>query len=92
MNKYPFLRIEDLIDQLQGEAIFSKIDLRSRYHQLKIKIGNISNTPFRTRYGHYKFFSFAIHELDEPDFHDFLDRLFIAFIDSFKDHTENLEE
>ena len=54
-NKYPLPRIDNLLDQLQEMAVFSTIDLRSRYHQLRIKPGDISKTTFRTCYGHYKF-------------------------------------
>ena len=54
-NKYPLPRIDDLFDQLQGARVFSKIDLRSGYHQLKVKPENIDKTVFRTRYGHYEF-------------------------------------
>jgi hypothetical protein len=52
-NKYPLPRIDDLFDQLQGARVFSKIDLQSRYHQVRIKEGDIPKTTFRTRYGHY---------------------------------------
>ncbi|GJW55378.1 putative reverse transcriptase domain-containing protein [Tanacetum coccineum] len=54
-NRYPLPRIDDLFDQLQGSSVYSKIDLRSRYHQLHIKEEGIPTTVFRTRYGHFKF-------------------------------------
>ena len=54
-NKYPLPRIDDLFDQLKGAKVFSKIDLRSEYHQLKIKEGDIPKSLFKTRYGNYEF-------------------------------------
>nr|GFA64678.1 putative reverse transcriptase domain-containing protein [Tanacetum cinerariifolium] len=54
-NCYPLPRINDLFDQLQGSSIYSKIDLRSGNHQLRVREKDISKTAFRTRYGHYKF-------------------------------------
>ncbi|GJS81036.1 putative reverse transcriptase domain-containing protein [Tanacetum coccineum] len=54
-NRYPLSRIDDLFDQLQGSSIYSKIDLRSGYHQLRVREQDIPKTAFRTRYGHYKF-------------------------------------
>ncbi|GJT72178.1 putative reverse transcriptase domain-containing protein [Tanacetum coccineum] len=54
-NRYPLLRIDDLFDQLQGSSIYSKIDLRSGYHQLRVREQDISKKAFRTRYGHYEF-------------------------------------
>jgi hypothetical protein len=54
-NKYHLPRIDDLFDQLKGARIFSMIDLRSNYHQVRIKEEYISKTTFRTKYGHYEF-------------------------------------
>ncbi|GJR94294.1 putative reverse transcriptase domain-containing protein [Tanacetum coccineum] len=54
-NRYPLLRINDLFDQLQGSSIYSKIDLRSGYHQLRVREQDIKKTAFQTRYGHYEF-------------------------------------
>nr|GEX29062.1 hypothetical protein [Tanacetum cinerariifolium] len=54
-NRYPLPRIDDLFDQLQGSRVYSKIDLRSDYHQLKVREKDIPKTAFKTRYGHYEF-------------------------------------
>jgi hypothetical protein len=54
-NKYPLPHIEDLFDQMRGARVFSKIDLRSGYHQMKIRPSNIPKTSFSTRYGLYEF-------------------------------------
>nr|GEU85420.1 putative reverse transcriptase domain-containing protein [Tanacetum cinerariifolium] len=54
-NRYPLLRIDDLFDQLQGSSVYSKIDLRSSYHQVCVQEKDILITAFKTRYGHYEF-------------------------------------
>nr|GFC68822.1 putative reverse transcriptase domain-containing protein [Tanacetum cinerariifolium] len=54
-NRYPLPRIDDLFDQLQGSRVYSKIDLRHGYHQLRVCEDDIPKTAFRTRHGHYEF-------------------------------------
>ncbi|KAJ4950710.1 hypothetical protein NE237_027542 [Protea cynaroides] len=75
-NRYPLPRIDDLFDQLQGAKVFSKIDLRSRYHQLKIKAGDIRRS-LRTRYGHYEFLVMSFGLTNAPaSFMELMNRVF----------------
>ncbi|WVZ93757.1 hypothetical protein U9M48_039714, partial [Paspalum notatum var. saurae] len=89
-NKYPLPRIDDLFDQLQGACVFSKIDLRSRYHQLKIRPSDIPKTAFTTKYGLYEYtvMSFGLTnthayfmQLMNSVFMDYLEKFVVVFID-----------
>ncbi|GJY30361.1 putative reverse transcriptase domain-containing protein [Tanacetum coccineum] len=100
-NRYPLLRIDDLFDQLQGSRVYSKIDLRSGYHQLRVRKEDISKTEFRTRYGHYGFqvmpfgltnapavFMDLINRVCKP----YLDRFMIVFIDDILIYSKRKKE
>ena len=76
-NRYPLPRIDDLFDQLKNVVIFSKIDLRSRYHQLKIKESDVSKTTFRTTYRYYEFLVMPFGLTNVPvAFMDLMNRMF----------------
>ncbi|GJR22710.1 putative reverse transcriptase domain-containing protein [Tanacetum coccineum] len=100
-NRYPLPRIDDLFDQLQGSSVYSKIDLRSGYHQLRVRDENIPKNAFRTRYEHYDFqvmpfgltsacavFIDLMNRVCKP----YLDKFVIVFIDDILIYSHNEEE
>jgi hypothetical protein len=100
-NKYPLPRVNDIFDQLHGSQVFSKIDLRSGYHQLKIKEEDIQKTTFRTRYGHYEFLVMPFGLTNAPavfmdmmnrTFREFVDWCVVVFIDDILVYSKSREE
>jgi hypothetical protein len=100
-NKYPLPRIEDLFDQLRGANMFSKIDLRSGYHQLRIRPSDIPKIAFITKYGLYKFTVMYFGLTNAPAFFmnmmnsvfmDYLDKFVVVFIDGVLIYSQSEEE
>jgi hypothetical protein len=100
-NKYHFPRIDDLFDQLKGARIFSKIELRSEYHQVRIKEEDINKTTFMTRYGHYEFTIVPFGLSNAPIvfmclmngvFKEYLDKFVIVFLDDILIYSKSEEE
>jgi hypothetical protein len=83
-NKYPLPRINDLFDEVGGANIFSKLDLRSSCHEVRIKHEDISKTTFRTRYGHYKFVVIPFGLANVPTtFMCLMNNIFSQYMDKF---------
>ena len=100
-NRYPLPRIDDLFDQLHGAMVFSKIDLRSGYHQVQIKDEDIFKTAFKTRYRHYEFvvMPFGLTNalvifmcLINNVMHKYLDKFVVVFIDDILIYSNYEEE
>ncbi|GJX94783.1 putative reverse transcriptase domain-containing protein [Tanacetum coccineum] len=100
-NRYPLPRIDDLFGQLQGSSVYSKIDLRSGYHQLRVNDDDIPKTAFRMRYRHYEFHVMPFGLTNAPAmFMDlmnhvckpYLDKFVIVFIDDILIYSHNKEE
>ena len=99
-NKYLMSRINDLFDQLQSATVFSKIDLKSGYHQLRIRESHIEKATFRTRYGHCEFLVMpfgltnaptAFTDLMNRVFKPYLDRFVVVFVDDVLVYSPDLE-
>jgi hypothetical protein len=100
-NKYPPPRIEDLFDQMKGASVFSKIDLRSGYHQLKIRESDIPKTAFHTWYGLYEYIVMSFGLTNAPAyfmylmnkvFMEYLDRFIVVFIDDILIFSKTMKE
>jgi hypothetical protein len=100
-NKYPLRRIDDLFDQLKGAKYFSKVDLRSGYHQLKIRESDIPKTAFVTCYRHYEFTVMSFGLTNAPTyfmnlmnkvFMEELDKFAIVFVDDILVYSKSVEE
>jgi hypothetical protein len=100
-NQYPLPRIDDLFDQMKGATVFSKIDLRSGYHQLRIKEDDVPKTAFKTRFGLYEFTVLPFGLTNAPGlfmslmngvFREYLDKFVQVFIDDMLIYSRTMEE
>jgi hypothetical protein len=100
-NKYTLPRIEDMFDQLRGVSVFSKIDLRSGYYQLRIRPSDIPKTTFVTKYVLYEYTVMSFGLTNAPAFFmylmnsvfmDYLDKFVVVFIDDILIYSQSVEE
>jgi len=83
-NKYSLPRIDDLLNQFKGARVFSKIDLRSGYHQILVRSEDVQKTTFRSRYGHYEYVVMPFRVTNTPVvFMDYINRIFRPWLDKF---------
>ena len=100
-NRYPLPRIDGLFDQLRGAQVYSKIDLCTSYHQLRVRETDIPKTAFRTRYGHFEFTVMPFGLTNAPTefidlmhrvFQPYLDQFFVVFVDDILIYSQSEEE
>ena len=100
-NRYPLLMIDELFDQLRGARVYSKIDLHTGYHQLRVKEEDIPKKAFKTRYGHFKFTVMpfeltnapvAFMDLRHRVFQPYLDQFVVVFVDNILIYSNSEEE
>ena len=100
-NRYPLSRIDDLFNQLRGARVYCRIDLRTGYHQLRVRETDIPKTTFRTRYGHFEFTVTPFRLTNAPAafmdlmyrvFQPYLDQFVVVFVDDILIHSKTKEK